>query len=168
MYHFLSKLGLPNLDQTCWQSTIRHRAALHQDYQDISQWHGYETADIVYTDHQNILTKILVQKGYLDSEWASFCPTYYIEVKATTASCDTRFFCSQGQLDLMKSMHHKKDVASGLSNSKQIYVVARVFSLGDAGTGFYLYVNPEPPVTAGELEFQAENGKYIVTPAVGQ
>lgn len=168
MYHLLSKIGLPNFDQTCWQSRIRYRAAFHQDYQDISHWPGKETADIIYTDQEHVLTKKLVQKGYLGPEWATLCPTtYYIEVKATTGSCDTQFFCSQEQVDLMRNMHHKKGGISGLSNSKKIYLVARVFSLGDSGTGLCLYVNPEPPMTMGELEFQAENGKYIVTP-VGQ
>ncbi|KAE9964487.1 hypothetical protein EG328_010419 [Venturia inaequalis] len=167
MYHFLSNLGLPNFDQTCWQSSIRHRAALHQDYQWISHWPGKETADIIYTDHQQVLTKMLVQKNYLDPEWATLYPTYYIEVKSTTGSCDTRFFCSQEQVDLMKDMHHKKGELVSMSKSKRIYLVARVFALGDSGTGLYLYVNPEPPKPLGELEFQANDEKYIVTP-VGQ
>lgn len=69
---------------------------------------------------QQVLTKMLVQKGYLDLEWARIHPTYYIEVKATTGSRDTRFFCSQEQVELMKDMHHKKGGSLAMPGSKKI------------------------------------------------
>lgn len=62
----------------------------------------------------------------------------------------------------MREMHHERDNMIERWQVKEIYLIARVFSLGDSGTGLLLYVNPEPPWPVGELEFKAENGNYVV------
>jgi len=83
-----------------WQSTIRHYVSCHSEYSDIRPWLGTETADIVYDDTTGEFTRLLVDKGYLGSEsgaWADATPRYYVEVKATTKRCNTRFFMSKGQ-----------------------------------------------------------------------
>lgn len=59
---------------------------------------GAETADIVYHDSDSVLTSILINEGYLPrSPRDDFTPTYYIEVKTTTAACETPFFMSNSQ-----------------------------------------------------------------------
>jgi hypothetical protein len=165
MYHLLKSLGVPDFNAACWQSTIRQRVAVHHDYQDLSRWSGRETADIVYKDHESFLTNVLINKGYLNQiAWRGLSPTYYIEVKTTTGCLGTPFFCSQGQVDRMAKL--QIDTATLLvdtTSSKEVYLIARVFSLGDSGTGLKLYVDPETLRENGELEFKAD--KFVVTPS---
>src|ERR1700712_2601758 len=105
MFHLLKFAGLSGFDESCWQSTIRHRVAVHPEYQELPRWSGRETADIVYKDHESFLTDILIEKGYLNQlVWKGVSPTYYIEVKTTTGCLETPFFCSQGQMDRMAKL----------------------------------------------------------------
>jgi hypothetical protein len=63
-------------------------------------WTGRETADITYHDSDGILTKLLVDKGYLDtSPWLGRPPRYYLEVKSTTGDCDNAFYMSKYQYE---------------------------------------------------------------------
>jgi hypothetical protein len=121
-------------------------------------WRGRETADIVYKDQNSSLTHLLIEKGYLASEtWNCRSPQYFIEVKTTTDSCDTAFYCSQPQYDRMELMQ-----LSGTSPSDEVYLIARVFQLGDSGMGLKLYVDPATLRRDKELRFRAD--KYLVTP----
>ena len=60
-------------------------------------WDGNETSDIVYDDTSGDFTRLLVDKGHLDTGiWTDARPRYYVEVKATTnTSYSTRFFISK-------------------------------------------------------------------------
>jgi hypothetical protein len=166
MFHFLKKAGLPGFAEPCWQSTIRHRVSIHDEYQELSRWSGRETADIVYKDDDSLLTNSLIEKGYLNQfVWQGISPTYYIEVKTTTGCLEAPFFCSQGQVNRMAKLQIYTAAALGLGGPQgihEIYLIARVFSLGDSGMGFKLYVDPETLRKSGELEFKVD--KYVVTP----
>jgi hypothetical protein len=48
--------------------------------------------------------------------------------------------------------------------ANEVYLFARVYSLGYSGMGLKLYLDPAQLWLDGELEFRAE--KYTVTPAV--
>lgn len=153
----LKSLNLPGFGLDNWQSTIRHRVALHDQYQVILPWSGRETADIVYKDNTGLLTSTLIGKGYLHSTIYS-SPTYYIEVKTTPGPVDTALYCSQPQVDRMDRMR----VQLGSLKRAEIYLIARVFALGDYGIGLKLYVDPATLRRNGELYFKAD--KYVVTP----
>lgn len=89
---------LPGFSRDNWQSTIRHYVSIHDEYVDLTDWVGRETADITYHDNDGILTNLLVDKGYLDaSPWLGRRPRYFLEVKATTGDCDNAFFMSKYQ-----------------------------------------------------------------------
>lgn len=61
-------------------------------------WNGRETADIVYSDTEGVLTQLLIDHGYLDDEiWINRRPSYLIEVKTTTGPCKTPFYMSESQ-----------------------------------------------------------------------
>lgn len=48
-----------------------------------------------YSDSEGILTKLFVDKGYLDAAlWLDRRPLYYIDVKSTTGPCDDAFSMS--------------------------------------------------------------------------
>lgn len=49
-----------------------------------------------------------------------------------------------------------------VAGTREVYLIARIFSLGDSGIGFKLYVDPETLRKSGELQFKAD--KYVVTP----
>ncbi|ATZ46359.1 hypothetical protein BCIN_01g09700 [Botrytis cinerea B05.10] len=161
MFEILKSLGLPLFDLGNWRSTIRHRVAAHDDYKDMPRWSGSETSDIVYEDHDKMLTSLLTTNNYFHIEelaglrFAS-SPTYYIEVKTTPGPLDNAFYCSQGQFDRMESMKLQSDE---LVN--EVYLVARVFNLGASGIGFKLYVDPAGLRRRGQLKFAAD--KYVVT-----
>ncbi|TGO31378.1 hypothetical protein BPAE_0001g02500 [Botrytis paeoniae] len=161
MFEIIRSLGLPLFDLGNWRSTIRHRVAVHDDYKDMPRWSGSETSDIVYEDHDKILTSLLITNNYFHIEelarlrFAS-SPTYYIEVKTTPGPLDNAFYCSQGQFDRMESMKLQSD-----QPVNDVYLVARVSNLGASGIGFKLYVDPAGLRRRGQLRFAAD--KYIVT-----
>ena len=70
---------------------------------------------------------------------------------------DTPFYCSQNQYELMENMRLDET-----SSFKEIYLIARVFSLGNWRMGLKLYLDPAVLHRERKLEFRAE--KYSVTP----
>lgn len=70
----------------------------------MGHWSGRETSDIVYKDSGSILTRLLIDTGYLDEGiWASATPEYSIEVKTTTGWYNDRFFMSNNQYRMVRS-----------------------------------------------------------------
>ena len=99
MFRLLKTLLPLSFSVENWQSTIRHFVCVHEDYQDVKLWRGKETADIVFDDSYSVLTKHLINTGYMQSYvWRDKNPRYYIEVKTTTGKCDTPFFMSNAQV----------------------------------------------------------------------
>lgn len=160
MYEILKSLNLPAFDYSCWQSTIRHRVAVHSRHGNLTRWSGsVETADIVYRDSKSTLTNLLIRQGYLDSSsWSGASPTYYIEVKATMDALENAFFCSQSQFDRMEEMQLPDD-----EPSDEVYILARVFGLGRSRMGLRLYFDPATLRMNSELKFMAD--RYTVTPS---
>ena len=104
MFELLKKLGVPNFVEANWASTIRHEVRVHERYCDLAQFSGTETSDIVYEDHESILTHHLIDIGYLNGvTWAGKSPQYYIEVKSSTGRWDELFFVSGAQYDRVSS-----------------------------------------------------------------
>jgi hypothetical protein len=66
-------------------------------------WPGrYETSDFLYGDAWSMLTRHLINAGYLDGNvWAGATPEYLIEVKTTTGNSDGRFYISGTQFRLV-------------------------------------------------------------------
>ena len=158
MYELLNKLEIPDFGIDNWQSTIRHRAAVHDRYRNLTRWRGSETADIVYNDSEGALTRLLIEKGYLiGPAWSGCSPKFFIEVKTTTGCLDTAFFCSQPQYDRMERMQLLDN-----SPSDEVYLIARVFDLGASGMGLKLYLDPATLRRTEHLKFVAE--RYAVTP----
>lgn len=59
------------------------------------------TEDITYKDSEGVLTKLLVDKGYLDaSPWLDKRPEYLLEVKSTTGPCEDAF-CMSSEVDML-------------------------------------------------------------------
>ncbi|TEY73343.1 hypothetical protein BOTCAL_0079g00080 [Botryotinia calthae] len=161
IFEIMKSLGLPLFDLGNWRSTIRYRVAVHDDYKDMPRWSGSETSDIVYEDHDKMLTSLLITNNYFQIEELAGLrfansPTYYVEVKTTPGPLDNAFYCSQGQFDRMESMKLQSDE---LVN--EVYLVARVFNLGASGMGFKLYVDPAGLRRRHQLKFAAD--KYVVT-----
>ncbi|TGO13902.1 hypothetical protein BTUL_0061g00190 [Botrytis tulipae] len=161
MFKIMKSLGLPLFDLGNWRSTIRHRVTIHNEYKYMPRWSGSETSDIVYEDHDKMLTSLLITNNYFNIEelarlrFAS-SPTYYVEVKTTPGPLDNAFYCSQGQFDRMESMKLQPDQLVS-----EVYLVSRVFNLGASGMGFKLYVDPAGLRRKGQLKFTAD--KYVVT-----
>jgi hypothetical protein len=106
VFELLSSLVLPNWSRDNWQSTIRTLVNAHQEYADIGAWGARETADIVYDDTTGMLTRFLIEEGYLNrNDWGGKTPKYLVEVKTTTGPCNVPFFVSQNQYRLV-SMYY--------------------------------------------------------------
>jgi hypothetical protein len=97
VFEILSRLEsrLPGFGRNNWQSTIRRHVTIHEDYYGMDLWKGAETADITYDDIDGEFTKLLVENEYLDNMWIGAKPKYFLEVKATTKECGTRFYVSK-------------------------------------------------------------------------
>lgn len=71
---------------------------MHNKYRDLAPWNGRETADITYVDTGGILTRLFIEKGYLQSEiWQNERPKYFLEVKTTTWDYTEQFYMSGSQ-----------------------------------------------------------------------
>lgn len=103
MYELLVKLLSPSFGWSNWTSTINSHVLIHPEYSDRAPWPGRrETSDIRYIDRERLLTRYLIGTGYLDENtWSEATPEYFIEVKATTGSCEDRFFMSTNQYTLV-------------------------------------------------------------------
>ncbi|KAH8800361.1 hypothetical protein F5884DRAFT_891279 [Xylogone sp. PMI_703] len=156
VFELLKGLALPGFTLANWQSTISYRVAVHERYHDLERWSGPETADIVYEDQNSFLTELLIERGYLENAiWGGHSPRYYIEVKTTTGSLETPFFCSQLQYEQMERMQ-----LNGAAN--EVYLIMRVFSLGVSGMGLKVYMDPATLRRDRGLIFKTD--KYAVTP----
>jgi hypothetical protein len=134
MYELLRSLKLPGFCLENWRSTKRHLVAVHTRYQNIPEWNGGESANIVYQDQNSVLTSLLIKKGYLlASIWKGHSPCYFIEVKTTVGPWNTAFNCSQNQVDTMQ--------LSDTDPSDKVYLIARVCQLEDTGIGLRLYLD---------------------------
>ncbi|KAF5268247.1 hypothetical protein FOXYS1_858 [Fusarium oxysporum] len=136
VFELLSKLELRGCGRGNWQSTIRTYANIHPEYADLSRWPNRETADLVYSDTQGDLTRILVDAEILSGDWSARLPKYYIQVKTTTGPCGTPFYMSGNQYRLMERIHHSSDFA-------EVYIIFRVYFLLDREQINYC-VYPDP------------------------
>ncbi|KAF5497161.1 hypothetical protein CGCS363_v008052 [Colletotrichum siamense] len=119
-------------------------------------WSGRETSDIVYEDVSKQLTSLFVRQGYLETRWLSRPrgPKYFIEVKTTTMSCETAFYMSKAQYQRMRNNLVTDD-------SDTVYVIFRVYNLGQKDIGLKVYVDPETLRLAGRLKFTGETWSVV-------
>ncbi|KAH7131532.1 hypothetical protein B0J13DRAFT_529518 [Dactylonectria estremocensis] len=156
VFELLSKLEMPGWDRANWQSTIRTYVTIHPDYTTMRPWNRRETADLVYIDTAGHFTDTLIGCGYLDhDQWHGARPKYYIEVKTTTGPCDTPFYMSGNQYQLMGRIHYTED-------RSEVYIIFRVFWLNSERIGLYVYFDPEQLRQDGQLVFTGQT--WSVTP----
>ncbi|KAL7930143.1 hypothetical protein V8C35DRAFT_313668 [Trichoderma chlorosporum] len=145
--------SLPDFGIDNWKSTIRSYASTHPDYANMQPWHGRETSDLVYHDRMGTFTKLLIDKCYFDaSTWEQRRPTYHFEVKATTSSCDTRFFVSKAQYKMLHDNREKEN---------SVYIIMRVFNVGNGNIGLRVYVDPAELEAREELLFTTETWSVV-------
>ncbi|GKZ34319.1 hypothetical protein AbraIFM66950_004548 [Aspergillus brasiliensis] len=156
VFELLSRIDppLPAFTRNNWQSTIRKYVTILPEYSDMTAWHGHETADITYDDHDGMLTSLFIDKGYLREEiWRGKTPRFYMEVKSSTADCRTPFFMSKSQY---RRMQQTSNGESQSETTHEVYVIFRVFHLGQQGMKVKVYVDPEMMRVKEELLFTAE------------
>jgi hypothetical protein len=81
---------------------MRQLVTVHPNYRGMASWDEHETSDIVYTDTNSHLTRLLIRLGYLDIIWNESEPEYFIEIKTTTGNCADRFFMSYNQYNMVR------------------------------------------------------------------
>ncbi|KAK2748571.1 hypothetical protein FQN57_000706 [Myotisia sp. PD_48] len=161
IFKLLLGLNLPGFDHSNWRSTIRHEVSILPEYSTMAPWSGDETADFVYDDTSFFLTKLLVHKGRLpQSILETDCPQYYMEVKSTLKSNETRFYMSKNQYAKMRSM----ELFENLPINPKIYIIFRVFNLGANNMNVQTYVDPGSLQKQGRLQFTPES--YAVNPVI--
>ncbi|KAI0424953.1 hypothetical protein F5Y09DRAFT_118782 [Xylaria sp. FL1042] len=159
--HLSGAQGLPAFNSNNWKSNIRKHVTVHPEYADMEDWRGSETSDITYSDVQGVLTDELIEKGYLAQDlWGGKRPNYFIEVKSTTSSCETPFYMSKGQYRRMQNNTNQQNHASAT-----IYVIFRVYWLGQDNVGLRIYLDPESLRRTHQLEFTSE--LWSVVPGLG-
>ena len=105
VYELLAKCISPSFNWNNWTSTIKNRVLIHPDYSDRGPWPGQrEISDLRFNDTTSLLTRYLINGGYLDGDiWSGATPEYFIEVKTTTGECGDRFFMSSNQYILVSA-----------------------------------------------------------------
>jgi hypothetical protein len=105
VYELLLRLLSPSFGWNNWTSTINSHVLIHPEYAMRDPWPGRrETSDIRYNDTERLLTRHLINAGYLDGNvWSEATPEYLIEVKTTTGDCGDRFFMSSNQYRMVSS-----------------------------------------------------------------
>ncbi|KAL8786867.1 MAG: hypothetical protein Q9195_008024 [Heterodermia aff. obscurata] len=151
-FEYLSSF-LPNFSRSNWRSKIRKYVCVHEKYGDMSSFDGTETADLVYEDKDGMLTAMLIDEKHLDEEiWLHKRPKYFLEVKATTQECKTRFFMSKEQVRRMERM-----VLPSGKAAAEVYVIVRVWNIGQNDIGLDFIVDPETQRRSGELHVEADS-----------
>ncbi|KAK1624073.1 hypothetical protein BDP81DRAFT_502426 [Colletotrichum phormii] len=148
---------LPGFSRSSWQSTIRKYVTVHPEYANMSPWSGRETSDIVYQDTSNRLTALFIDKGYLQEQPRGSIGgglNYFIEVKTTTMACETPFYMSKAQYQRMRDQVITE-------NSDTVYVIFRVYNLGQVNMGYKVYLDPETLRRSEQLKFTAETWSVI-------
>jgi len=148
----LYNLQLPGFGTSNWQSRIRKEVRLHEKYADLNDWTGRETTDLVYTD-DGTLAEILVQKRYIRAGQVADDATYLFEVKSTTAECQSPFYMSDGQYNLMQSKSTDSSTEAPIS---EVYVLFRVFNIDLDRIGMRVYLDPEFARLQGDLNFSVD------------
>jgi hypothetical protein len=161
-----------------WQSSIRHLVRAHDSYAHVTRQGGREIADIVFKDTDNTLAKEL-RTNVLGDDFENWCPDWLanfnettepaewlFEIKTTTGPCETDFFMSNTQYDLMRSLSQD---APGMypappppaggpptppreRRSNRVYCIVRVYNLLSEKLGLRLYIDPWR-LREGILEF---------------
>ncbi|CZR46066.1 uncharacterized protein FPRO_11513 [Fusarium proliferatum ET1] len=166
VFELLSTIShaLPGWSRDNWQSTVRHHASIHPDYNSLGSWYGTEQGDLFFDDVAGTFTSYLIEKGYLDESWRKERPEYYIEVKTTTsARLDTPFYMSKHQYARMQSFG--KSVNTDTQRRK-VYILFRVHGLESGQVGLRIFLDLEALRKSGDLVFEAQS--WTVTPRAGQ
>ncbi|KAI1421444.1 hypothetical protein F5Y12DRAFT_767727 [Xylaria sp. FL1777] len=154
--------GLPGFSRHNWMSNMRKYVIIHPEYANMGEWNGRETSDITYCDVQSKLTTELIEKGYLArNTWEGRHPKYFIEVKTTTGASETPFYISKAQYKRIQGNFNGTD---NIGNT--IYVIFRVYWLGQENMGLAIYLDPESLRRSGHLKFQSE--LWSVVPGIDQ
>ncbi|KIW13179.1 hypothetical protein PV08_08366 [Exophiala spinifera] len=109
VFELFKAWGVTDFGIDNWQSSIRHHVNVLPEYAAEAAWHGREQSDIMYEGSCAQLRRLLRKKtifpcpGWLCSETSSTPVNYHIEVKTTSGSCNTPFFISNKQYELMET-----------------------------------------------------------------
>ncbi|KAF4422223.1 hypothetical protein FACUT_10700 [Fusarium acutatum] len=165
VFELLSKIphALPGWSRDNWQSTVRHHASIHPDYNSLGSWYGTEQGDLFFDDVTGTFTSYLMEKGYLEESWRKERPEYYIEVKTTTsARLDTPFYMSKHQYARMQSFGKSVNTAT---QRRKVYILFRVHGLESGQVGLRVFIDLEALRKSGDLVFEAQS--WTVTPRAG-
>ncbi|KAF5561292.1 hypothetical protein FNAPI_3731 [Fusarium napiforme] len=155
--------ALPGWSRDNWQSTVRHHASIHPDYNSLGNWYGSEQGDLFFDDKTGTFTSYLIDKGYLEDSWRKERPEYYIEVKTTTsARLDTPFYMSKHQYARMQSFGESVNTDT---QRRKVYILFRVHGLESGQVGLRVFIDLEALRKSGDLVFEAQS--WTVTPRAG-
>lgn len=146
-----------------WQSSIRHYVKELPAYQDVPPWQGREISDIMYEGNCPRLVSILRQntKSALPAWYRTGTPQgavkYHIEVKTTSGPCNTPFFMSPRQYNLMRE---KACDPHSMTAPEEVFVIMRVFNLFSANIGLQVFIDPWH-LRQSALKFVADPWKVI-------
>ncbi|KAF5604362.1 hypothetical protein FPCIR_908 [Fusarium pseudocircinatum] len=155
--------ALPGWSRDNWQSTVRHHASVHPDYNSLGNWYGSEQGDLFFDDKTGTFTSYLIDKGYLEDSWRKERPEYYIEVKTTTsARLDTPFYMSKHQYARMQSFGESVNTDT---ERRKVYILFRVHGLESGQVGLRVFIDLEALRKSGDLVFEAQS--WTVTPRAG-
>ncbi|KAF2449759.1 hypothetical protein P171DRAFT_405262 [Karstenula rhodostoma CBS 690.94] len=165
VFEILRGLGLPGFTEENWRSNMRRELLAHARYVNLGSWIGRETADFVYTDRDGSLTRYLRENCFgrwpditLFRDFAQQPIEYFLEVKSTTSSCNTRFYMSGSQYLRVYAtkLEYMKDCAVPTAGPpvNRVYVILRVSDLGP-NTDMKIFVDPYPRLGNDYIRFEA-------------
>ncbi|RAR05911.1 hypothetical protein DDE83_007182 [Stemphylium lycopersici] len=132
VFETFSALELQDFSLDNWKSTIHGCLSHYARYAGLRDWVGVETADIVYTDRDGVLSKWLRENCTgdfppqipRDHDFSARPIEYFVEVKGTTGPCDGRFYLSAGQYERMQAM-----TLRGGELPDKVYVIVRAYNV---------------------------------------
>ncbi|RMZ80647.1 hypothetical protein DV738_g2630, partial [Chaetothyriales sp. CBS 135597] len=163
VFERLCGLGItPAFTTAIWRSRIRHHISSLDEYKGLEAFQGREEADIMCLDTSGKVAKFITQNtSHPAPGWLSNASgrqiEYLIEVKATSRRCETPFFVSGHQYDLMRKNACSNTAPSGAAT---VYLLARVYNLFSNHIGLEVYIDPWH-LKDNVLDFRAD--VYTVT-----
>ncbi|KIW74784.1 hypothetical protein Z517_11554 [Fonsecaea pedrosoi CBS 271.37] len=149
VYEILGALlpGTFGLDN--WQSKIRHLVRAHKQYENVTRWTQREVAAMMYSDQNNSL-RTLFRTRPLGDVFPDWAPDWLaaddenppleclFKVKTSLGPCETEFYMSPHQHDLMRNSGDTKHNAP----RRRVHCIVRVYNLLSNQIGISFFIDP--------------------------
>ena len=158
VFNILKDIFGTEIDDSVWMSELRHYVDGHKRWIPADPTTLY--SDFTVSDEYGKLARWMVENDIqVADDWLGASLRYHIEVKSTAKTVDDPFFMSHLQ---MRKARELADRRSRNGDTKEVFVIFRVYDVEGQEPGLEVYCNPWRLIQEGRLD--CETQEWRVTP----